>query len=125
MTYEEQPIETNAIEQYLMDYKEGIGYYTKHMPEVIQSYNAFTEACFEEGALPQKVKQLIGLGISLYAQNEHCIIYHTKGCLDHGCTDEEILEGMGVAAAIGGGAVMSQGVTLVQECIEELKQHKH
>jgi hypothetical protein len=30
-----------------------------------------------------------------------------------------------VSAAFGGGAAMSQGVTLVQECIKELNKPRH
>ncbi|MFP3490554.1 carboxymuconolactone decarboxylase family protein, partial [Staphylococcus sp. SIMBA_130] len=37
----------------------------------------------------------------------------------------EILETIGVTAAFGGGAAMSQAVTLVQECIKDLDQPKH
>ena len=55
----------------------------------------------------------------------YCTIYHTKGCLDQGCSDKEILEACGVSAAFAGGAAMSQAVTLVQECLIELKNQKH
>jgi AhpD family alkylhydroperoxidase len=94
------------------------------MPDLAQHYNEFTEACFKEGTLSQKQKQLIALGISLYSQDEYCIIYHTKGCLDQGASEEEILEAVGVTAAFGGGAAMSQAVTLVQEAMTELNQLK-
>lgn len=59
-------------------------------------------------------------------QDEYCTIYHTKGCIDQGCSDKEVLEACGVAAAFaGGGAAMSQAVTLVQECMGELHRLKH
>ncbi|MEK1830866.1 carboxymuconolactone decarboxylase family protein [Priestia megaterium] len=48
-----------------------------------------------------------------------------KGCIDQGATEQEILEACGVSAAFGGGAAMSQSVTLVQECISELTSHTH
>lgn len=111
----------NSTEAALRDYKMGLGMFTQKMPELASHYNAFTEECFKEGVLSQKEKQLIALGISLCSQDEYCIIYHLKGCLDQGATEEEILETVGVTAAFGGGAVMSQAVTLVQEAIEELK----
>ncbi|MGV3466905.1 MAG: carboxymuconolactone decarboxylase family protein [Heyndrickxia sp.] len=114
----------NSTEEALYQYKIGLGNFTKKMPKLAEQYNAFTEECFKEGVLSQKQKQLIALGISLYSQDEYCIIYHTKGCLDQGCTEEEIYEAIGVTAAFGGGASMSQAVTLVQECMEELKQMK-
>lgn len=105
----------------IREYKEGLGIFTKKMPKIAESYNSFTEACFSEGKISQKEKQMIALGISIYAQDEYCIIYHTKGCLDQGCSEDEILEVGGVSAAFGGGAAMSQAVTLVQQSIEELK----
>ena len=114
----------NSTEDALHEYKVGLGTFTQKMPDIASHYNAFTEACFKEGMLSQKQKQLIALGISLYSQDEYCIIYHTKGCLDQGASEEEILESVGVAAAFGGGAAMSQAVTLVQESIEELNQLK-
>ncbi|MCM3585068.1 carboxymuconolactone decarboxylase family protein [Mesobacillus maritimus] len=110
----------NMSEAALLEYKEGLGVFTKKMPEIAKHYNAFTEACFKEGKLSQKEKQLIALGVALFAQDEYCIIYHTKGCLDQGATEEEILEAVGVTAAFGGGAAMSQAVTLVQDTINDL-----
>jgi AhpD family alkylhydroperoxidase len=112
----------NEIEAALLDYKEGLGTFTQKMPELAQHYNAFTEACFKEGKLSQKDKQLIALGISIFSQDEYCIIYHTKGCLDQGATEEEILEAVGVTVAFGGGAAMSMAVTLVQDCITDLNE---
>lgn len=114
----------NETEAALHDFKMGLGTFTQKMPEIAGHFNAFTEACFKEGTLSQKEKQLIALGISVFSQDEYCMIFHTKGCLDHGASEEEILETMGVAAAFGGGAAMSQAVTLVQDCIMDLNQYK-
>lgn len=117
--------EQNFTEAALQEYKEGLGTFTKKMPKIAGAFNKFTEACFEEGKLSQKQKQLIALGISIYSQDEYCIIYHTKGCLDQGCSEDEIMEAIGVSAAFGGGAAMSQAVTLVQQSVEELKGTTH
>ncbi|WP_409295201.1 carboxymuconolactone decarboxylase family protein [Peribacillus sp. SCS-26] len=112
---------SNPSEMAIRDYKEGLGIFMKKMPKLAQHYNDFTEACFEEGSLTQREKQLIALGISLFSQDEYCIIYHVKGCLDHGASEAEILEAVGVTAAFGGGAAMSQAVTLVQDTITDLQ----
>jgi AhpD family alkylhydroperoxidase len=114
----------NSTEAALHEYKVGLGTFTQKMPDIAHHFNAFTEACFKAGTLDQKQKQLIALGISIFSQDEYCIIYHTKGCLDQGASEEEILEAVGVSAAFGGGAAMSQAVTLVQECITELNELK-
>jgi AhpD family alkylhydroperoxidase len=114
----------NSTETALLHYKTGLGSFTEKMPNLAERYNSFTEECFSEGVLSKKEKQLIALGISLYSQDEYCIIYHIKGCLDQGCTEQEIFEAVGVTAAFGGGATMSQAVTIVQECVQELNQLK-
>ncbi|MCR6095214.1 carboxymuconolactone decarboxylase family protein [Salipaludibacillus agaradhaerens] len=110
----------SSIEAALHHYKEGMGYFSEQMPDIAHKYHTFTEACFAEGVLSQKEKQLIALGISINAQDEYCIIYHVKGCLDQGASREEILETVAVTGAFGGGAALSQGVTLVEEAIQEL-----
>lgn len=117
---QQQPM--NTTQQALHDYKHGMGVFAKHMPEVAHHFSQFSEACFSEGTLTQKQKQLIALGVSVVSQDEYCIIYHTKGCLDQGASQEEMMEACGVAAAFGGGAALSQAVTLVQESIDELNQ---
>lgn len=114
----------NHTEASLMDYKQGIGVFTQKMPELARAYNEFTEICFREGTLSKKEKQLIALCLSINAQDEYCMIYHLKGCLDQGCSEQEILEAIGVTAAFGGGAAMSQAVTLVEQAIQELNQLK-
>lgn len=106
----------------LLEFKTGIGWLTDKTPHFAEKFNAFTEECFKEGALTQREKQLIALGISLHTQNEYCLAYHTKGCLDHDCSEEEILEVIGVAAAFAGGTAVSQGITTVQNYIRELRQ---
>ena len=63
----------SSINDILHHYKEGIGSFTNQIPEIAETYNAFTQACFQEGALT-KEKQLIALGISLATQDEYCNI---------------------------------------------------
>jgi len=49
---------------YYFIYKEGIGNFLKQIPEIAETYHAFTQACFQEGAFTKREKQLIALGIS-------------------------------------------------------------
>lgn len=107
-------------ENEIHSYKEGLGELQHKMPELVGAYHQFTERCFEDGEISKKDKHLIALGISLYAQDEYCIHYHTKGCFDQGGNEKEILDVIGVAAAMGGGIAMSRGVQLVKE---QLKEH--
>ncbi|PEI86189.1 hypothetical protein CN679_23640 [Bacillus pseudomycoides] len=52
------------INDVLLHYKEGIGNFSKQIPEIAETYHAFTQACFQEAALTKRGKQLIALGSS-------------------------------------------------------------
>lgn len=108
--------ENHNIRQSLTAYKAGIGRFSEQLPEVGGAYQQFTAACFRPGAVDEKQKHLIALGISVCAQDEYCIMFHTQAAAEAGASEQEILETVGVCAAFGGGAALAQGVTLVQEC---------
>ncbi|MCP3032811.1 carboxymuconolactone decarboxylase family protein [Halobacillus sp. A1] len=123
MNHHETNHDVNLSQAYLQEYKHGIGVFSEKMPEVAHAFSEFSEACFKEGELSKKSKQLIALGISIVAQDEYCMIYHTKGCIDQGATEREVMEACSVAAAFGGGAALSQAATIVQDTFNDLKQH--
>mgnify|MGYP001457148831 CR=1 FL=1 len=122
MENENSLIKDNWVGLALQDYKEGLGLLNEKSPHLVESFNHFTEECFNAGALDAKTKQLMALAIGVYANNEYCTIYHVKGAMDEGASEAELLEAVGVAAALGGGSAMAQGVTLVQDTIAELQQ---
>lgn len=122
METENSMIKENWVGLALQDYKEGLGAFKEQSPELVESFNRFTEDCFQAGSLDEKTKQLMAMAIGVYANNEYCTIYHAKGAVDQGASREEVLETVGVAAALGGGAAMAQGVTLVQDTLQELEQ---
>ena len=109
----------SVMQEALQQYKEGIGIFERHLPEVARQYRRFTEACFAEGDLSVKNKHLIGVALGVMTNDEYCIIYHTKGSVDHGATEKEVLEAAAVAGAFGGGMAMSQAVTMLQEALKE------
>lgn len=111
----------NEIQLWLQEYKEGVHEYEQKMPDVVRAYHDFTGACFAEGALDKKAKHLVALGIGIFSQDEYCMIYHTQEALHAGASEQEILEVVAVCAAYGGGFAMSQGVTIIQECLEQLR----
>lgn len=105
-------MQNNAIDHSIMEYKKGSSRLHEILPEVVGAYFNFTEACFEEGSLDKKQKQLTALGISITKQDEYCILYHAKGAAEAGATESEIMETIAISAALGGGAAFAQGVTL-------------
>ncbi|MDO7905979.1 carboxymuconolactone decarboxylase family protein [Paenibacillus sp. JX-17] len=98
-------------------YKDQISQMENYLPSVVQSYHQFTGECFQAGQLDEKTKQLIALGIGLFANNEVCTFYHVQEARSKGASDQEIMETVAVAAAVGGGHALSQGVTRVQKVL--------
>lgn len=114
-------MEGSFVRQALQEYKEGVGVFETHLPEVARQYLKFTDACFEEGELSAKTKHLIAAALGVMSNDEYCIIYHTKGAVDQGASDREVLEAAAVAGAFGGGLAMSQAVTLLQDALEDFR----
>lgn len=95
-------------------YKNEILKFKEAMPEVTESYHQFTGICFQDGELDEKTKQLIALGIGLFANNELCTFYHMEEARSKGATDKQILEAVAVASAAGAGHALAQGLMRVQ-----------
>lgn len=57
---------------------------------------------YREGALPAKVKELLGLVASLVLRCDDCVTYHLTRCREEGVTDEELEEALAVGLVVGG-----------------------
>jgi len=68
-------------------------------------FNHDTKA-YENGALPAKTKELLGLVASAVLRCNDCIDYHLDQCVAAGCTNEELYEALNVALVVGGSIVI-------------------
>jgi len=68
-------------------------------------FNLDTKA-YEEGVLPARTKELLGLVASAVLRCNDCIDYHLIQCVDAGCTNEELYEALNVALVVGGSIVV-------------------
>ncbi len=84
----------------------------KEAPALWQKFLAWYQAVFAEGALTEREKALIGLGVSHAVQCPYCIDAYTKSCLEKGADAEQMTEAVHVAAAIRGGASLVHGVQM-------------
>jgi AhpD family alkylhydroperoxidase len=57
---------------------------------------------YEEGALPKKTKELMGLVASLALRCDDCILYHLTRCHEEGIRDEELEEALAIGLVVGG-----------------------
>ncbi|MCE3223754.1 MAG: 4-carboxymuconolactone decarboxylase [Nitrospira sp.] len=65
-----------------------------------------------EGALTEREKALIALGVAHAVQCPYCIDAYTQACLEKGSNTEEMTEAVHVACAIRGGASLVHGVQM-------------
>ncbi|MBD3195733.1 MAG: carboxymuconolactone decarboxylase family protein [Candidatus Lokiarchaeota archaeon] len=72
-------------------------------PTAMQGFKKFMGGSKEDGALSKKMKEIIGVALSVSRQCEWCVALHVKNALQEGATKEEILEACLVAAMMGGG----------------------
>lgn len=72
----------------------------------IRRFFALDSRVYEEGALPTKTKELLGLVASLVLRCDDCITYHVARCLEEGVTENELLETFSVGLIVGGSIVI-------------------
>jgi len=90
------------------------------VPEAYRSFLDFDSKAFAAGALPQKTKELVALGIAHITQCPWCIEAHVGRAAKAGATEQEIGEVIFVAMAMAAGAAWSHG-GLALQCLEEHK----
>jgi AhpD family alkylhydroperoxidase len=82
-------------------------------PGIEAAFRQFSQAVFQDGALPGKTKQLIAVAVAHVTQCPYCIRGHTKAALRQGATPEELMEAIWVAAEMrAGGAYAHSALAL-------------
>ncbi|UQA58411.1 carboxymuconolactone decarboxylase family protein [Polyangium aurulentum] len=64
----------------------------------------------EDGAIPQKYRELIALAVSCTTQCPYCLDVHAKKAKEAGATREEVAEASLIAAALRAGAAVTHGL---------------
>lgn len=114
MVYED----TQNIER---DFKVALGFMRKEAPEATEAFLNLLRSIHKQGALTIKEKELISLGIALYARCEPCIVLHTKSALEAGATMKELIETCEVAISMGGSPTVSY-VSVFLKALEKFSQ---
>jgi len=83
-----------------------------HAPGLARKFFDWYGAVFAEGALSEREKALIALGVAHAVQCPYCIDSYSKGALEKGADVEQMTEAVHVAAAIRGGASLIHGMQM-------------
>ena len=89
-------------------------------PDMMQHFGALHKSSVKAGALPNKTKELIALGISISIRCKECINYHLNDAMKADATDEEILETIHVSVMMGGGPALMYA-THAYEALHEMR----
>lgn len=76
---------------------------SKEMPETVKGFNTMGGAAKKDGALPEKTKEILALGIAIATRCDSCIGFHVKALIRLGITREELIEALAMATYMGGG----------------------
>jgi AhpD family alkylhydroperoxidase len=87
----------------------------------VKRFFALDERAYEDGALPARTKELLGLVASLVLRCDDCITYHLVRCREEGVTDPELFDAFSVSLVVGGSIVIPHLRRAVAR-LEELPQ---
>ena len=69
---------------------------------VMKRFMSLDSLAYGEGALPVRVKELLGLTASLVLRCDDCISWHLSRCSEEGLSTAEVMEAMGIGMVVGG-----------------------
>jgi len=73
------------------------------IPDTMAGFNAMGRAAKQSGALPEKTKEIMALGIAIATRCDSCIGFHVKSLIRLGITRAELCEALAMATYMGGG----------------------
>lgn len=95
------------MDENMKEYLDGVNTAFKELGsyqgDTIQAFNKFNQAVKKDRALSNKMKEIIGISISVVKQCKYCIALHVANALKAGATKEEIIDAVMVAVAMDGG----------------------
>jgi len=73
------------------------------IPDTVTGFNTMGKAAKKSGALSEKTKEIMALGIAIATRCDSCIGFHVKSLIRLGITREELCEALAMATYMGGG----------------------
>lgn len=85
---------------------------------------ALDNKAYVEGALPVKMKELMGLVASMVLRCNDCILYHIDRSVQEGATKDELYEAFNIALIVGGSIVIPHLRYAVEKMDEIMNENK-
>ena len=76
---------------------------TKEIPQTAKGFGQMSQAAKTNGALSEKTKEIMALGIAIATRCDSCIGFHIRSLIRLQITREELCEALAMATYMGGG----------------------
>ncbi len=80
-----------------------IAVFSKEVPDTVRGFGIMGKAAKSEGALSEKTKEFIALGIAVSTRCDSCIGFHVRSLVRLGATRAELCDALAMATYMGGG----------------------
>ncbi|SFR40432.1 carboxymuconolactone decarboxylase family protein [Litoreibacter janthinus] len=89
--------------KFMDETNENIAVLAKEIPETAKAFNTMGTFAKKTGALDEKTKEIMALGIAIATRCDSCIGFHVKSLIRLGISREELVEALAMATYMGGG----------------------
>ncbi len=89
-----------------------------------KKFFALDNKAYIDGALPAKMKELMGLVASMVLRCNDCILYHIDRSIEEGANRQELLEAFNIALIVGGSIVIPHLRFAMEQMDELLPEEK-
>jgi AhpD family alkylhydroperoxidase len=110
---------SNKTLAFLEKFKGDFAKMNQSAPDMVKGFGGLFQSVMKDGALKQKDKELIALGIAVAQRCEPCINLHVQKSLEAGNSPAAILEAACVAVMMQGGPAYTH-IPVVIDALEAL-----
>ncbi|WP_209506841.1 carboxymuconolactone decarboxylase family protein [Ruegeria sp. HKCCSP335] len=88
---------------FMAETEANIGTFSKEVPDTVRGFGIMGKAAKTNGALSEKTKEFMALGIAIATRCDSCIGFHVRSLVRLGATRDEVCEALAMATYMGGG----------------------
>lgn len=99
---------------FMAETEANIGTLNREIPETVKGFGQMGKAAKTNGALSEKTKEFIALGIAIATRCDSCIGFHVRSLVRLGATRDEVCEALAMATYMGGGPSYAFSATALQ-----------
>ncbi len=90
-------------QDFMAETEANIGKLNREIPDTVKGFAMMGQAAKKDGALSEKTKEFIALGIAIATRCDSCIGFHVRSLVRLQATRAEFCEALAMATYMGGG----------------------